>query len=380
MVKKAVCVLLCLSMIFPLGGCWSYIGLNEITIVAGVGIDYDKDSKEYMITSEVIDLSKSNKQTGIKSKIVESSGKTIFEAIRSAKRKLINKLYWGNDQLLVIGKELAQEGKISAVIDWFMSDEESRETVDVVISQEKTAGELLKTEGLTESVTSYELREIVNDDQHDTASIRKVSLYQIFNLLRARGVSLTLPALHLAKNVDKSVVEANGVAVFKKDNLIGYLSPNDTKSYLFAVGDINGGVLPVSSTNENEPDVSLEITKSKTKTTYSYQEGKITVEIKIDTDVSLDEVEKETDLLDEKEIAGIESNAQKMIEKRVSDVIKTVQTEYDSDIFGFGNMIYKKDPRLWDQLEPQWDKIFQTVQVKVTSKVNIVNTAFLKAH
>jgi spore germination protein KC len=247
MIKKSVCLLVSLLAIFSLSGCWSYHGLNQITIIAGVGIDIDPSNNDYLVTCEVIDTASSGKESGIKSKIVDSSGKTIFDAVRNAKKKLNNKLYWGNAQILIIGNQLAQAGKLGTVIDWFLSDAECRENVGVIVSQEKSAKDILTSKGLDNPVISYEIKKIVDNDQTTTGTIESIPLYHVFNDLREPGMSVVLPAFHVVKNEDNPVVEANGEAVFKGEKLLGYLSAAESKDYLFAIGAINGGILTVSS-------------------------------------------------------------------------------------------------------------------------------------
>jgi spore germination protein KC len=378
MIKKIICMVLSLALLLPLTGCWSYHGLNEITIVAGVGIDLDPSSGDYLLSCEIIDLASTGKETGVKSKIVDSRGATIFEAVRNAKKRLVNKLYWGNAQVLVIGNQLAEQGGVSAAINWFISDAECRETVSIIVSQEKTAKDILTLQGIDNSVVSFEIQKIIDDDQNTTGSIEPVPLYRVYNQLRSPGVCISLPAFHQVINNEKPTVEANGEAVFKGEKLAGYLSAEESKYYLFAKDAINGGILTLSSSEQDNQDVSLEISKNKTKTSYSYKDGRIKETIETNTDVYLDEVKLGTDLLDQREISKLETAAQKKLENDISDVIKKVQTEYDSDIFGYGNMIYKKDPVLWQQLSPKWDHLFQTAQIEVKSKINIVNTSFLK--
>ncbi|WP_312694615.1 Ger(x)C family spore germination protein, partial [Caproiciproducens sp.] len=259
-----------------------------------------------------------------------------------------------------------------------LTDAECRETVGIVVSQEKTAKDILNIDGLDNSVVAFEIKKILQEDQNDVGTIENVPLFRAFSILESPGRSIVLPAFHNTKNNDKKAVEANGEAVFKGDKMIGYLSQEDSKYYLFAVDGIHGGILTLSSTKEEVPDVSLEISKSTTKRSYSYSEGKLKVMIRINTDVYLDEIREHSDLLDENKIKEIEKKAQKMVEDRTSAVIQKVQTEYNSDIFGFGNMIYKKDLKLWKKMDPQWDKLFPSIQVEVQSKVNIVNTSFVK--
>ena len=377
MIKKILCVTTCFVLLFSLTGCWSYHGLNDMTIVTGAGIDLDPSTKEYLLTAEVVDSTASTKE-GTKTKIVESRGKTVMDAVRNAKKRLISKLYWGNNEVLVIGSELAKNGNLGNVIDWFLTDAECRETVGIVVSQEKTAKDILSIDGLDDSVVAFKIKKILEEDQDTVGTVESIPLFRVFSIMESPGRSVVLPAFHNTINDDKKVVEANGEAVFKDDKMIGYLSPEESKYYLFAVDGIHGGILTLSSTKKEVSDVSLEISNNTTKSSYSYSEEKLKVTIRTNTDVYLDEIKAHSDLLDESKIKEIEKKAQAMVEERTQSVIQKVQTEYNSDIFGFGNMVYKKDPKLWKKMEPQWDKLFPTIQVEVQSKVNIVNTAFLK--
>jgi germination protein, Ger(x)C family len=378
MAKKKICLLLSLVLLFPLSGCWSYHGLNEITIVSGVGIDFDPSVGNYLLTFEVVDTAQ---QEQVKSKIVEAQGKTIFDAVRNAKRRLVNKLYWGNTQVVVIGGDLAKQGGgVSSVVDWFISDAECRETVCVVVSEEKSACDLLKINGLDNSTISYEIKKILDYDKTDTSSVKSMPLYRIYDLLKSPGISLALPVFHVAQNEGEGAVEANGVAVFKGDRMVGSLNAEETKYFLFAVGGVDGGILTLYSSDPKKYDISLEISENKTQMSCSGSEagGKIGVRIDTKTKVYLEEAKENTDLSKEETVEKIESRAGEMIEDRIRTIVQKVQKEYDSDIFGFGNLIYKNNPDVWKTVGPQWDKEFQNIDLQVNSEVEILNTAYLK--
>ncbi len=371
MKKKVACVLLSVFLLFPTAGCWDYHGLNEITIVSGVAVDFDASNGDYMITCEIVDNTSMKNQ--VLSKIVEARGKTLLDAVRNAKRRAMNKLYWGNTRVAIIGRDMASQIGVSSVVDWFLSDPECRETVPLIISNEKTAGDLLKTE----QFGSYMLRNIINDDQFDTSSIRSLSMYQIYNILKAQGESLTLPIFHLAENDGKKLVETYGEALFKDDKMVGMLNAEESKYYLFAVNGVNGGVLPLYSANKNHYDITLEIANSKSKTSFTNESGAVTMQITINTNVYLEEVNIDESLVDEALLHRIEFRAEEMIEQRIKSVVQKVQKEYGTDVFGFGNQIYKKNPSLWETMKSGWDTNFQKIKVNVTSKVTILNSAFL---
>ena len=360
--------------IFLLSGCWNYRGLNEMSVVIGIAVDKAPDSGNYQLSFEITDISTPIKDKGVQSKIVESEGKTVFDAVRNAKKRIHNKLYFGQTQLVVFSNEIAHSEDFSGVIDWFLRDGELRETICVVISQEKTAREIISSKGIGQSIVSNEIRQIVETDEDATASTSAVEFYQVFNILRAEGKSLTLPEIHNVVNNDETVIEVNGTAVFKENKLVGYLTSDESKSFLFAIDEIKGGVLTVSSEGDDRDDISLEISKNSTKRSFDFKDDKINVSIHTDTTVFLDEAMVHNNALDDKQTAALEDAAAAKLENDITLVIQRVQSEYGSDIFGFGNMIYKKDFRLWNQLKDTWDEQFIALEVDVSSDVHIVNT------
>lgn len=378
MLKKSKCFLLFLSMIFLLSGCWDYRGLNEMAVVIGVAVDKDPTNNNYHLSFEVVDLSLSLKDKGPQSKIIDSEGKTIFDAVRNAKKRVNNKLYFGQTQIVVFSDEIARSEDFSRTIDWFTRDGELRNTIYVLISQEKTAREIINSKGIGMGIVSVEIQKIVDTDNKYTSSAPSVEFYQVFNTLRTEGESLILPAIHNVISNDQTGIEINGMAIFKGERLIGYLPAEETKYYLFAMDEIDGGILTFPSEGACYDDISLEISDNTTKCSFEYTNGKIKIFIHTDTSVFLGETIANIDALDDKQIAALEDIAEAKLEKCISNVILRAQTQYDSDIFGFGNMIYEQDFRLWNQLKNNWDEQFETLQVVVQSDIHIENSAALE--
>lgn len=375
--KRVVAALLSVLLLLPLSACWSYHGLNEMTIVSGAAIDFDAETGLYHVSCEIVDVTGSSKETGAKSKIVESDGKTVFDAVRNAKKKLISKLYWGNTQILILGKSLSEKEVVSSVVIWFSSDAQCRETVDVIVSKEKTARDLLTISGLDNTIVSYEIRKIIDEDSKVTASLCPTQLYRIYNILKSPGLELSLPAFETVENGGEMVVEASGQAVFKDKKLLGFLTAEQAKYLLFAVDGIHGGILTLSSKHSLIADTSLEVSENKTIRSFSVENGKITVKVQTNTDLFLSHTAEGNDLLDEKIIQTIKDEMQDNLKNRIQNLIGTVQQEYNSDILGFGNMIYKENPKLWEQVGPHWDEEFKKLKVEVQCTVNILNTSFL---
>lgn len=378
MIKKIVCFLSVPLLIFPLGGCWNYRGLNEMSIVAGIAIDKSPESGNYQLSFEIVDLTVPVKEKGLGTKITESEGKTLFDAARNAKKRVANKLYFGHTQIIVISEEIARSEDFSSMIDWFLRDGECRETICIAISQEKTARDILSIEGIDQAIVANKIRKIVESDKKVTSSTLCIELYEVFNTLKAEGKSLILPVVHNVKNGGKPASEVNGIAVFKDKKLSGFLTPDESKYFLFAVDEIEGGVLTFSSTGEGHDNVSLEISKSSTESSFDFKDGEVKILIKADTAVYLNEIMEYSNALDEPQIAALEDAAEAELKNNMLYVIQKVQYEYGSDIFGFGNMIYKKDLKLWNRLKDTWEEQFKSLEVEVRTNIHIVNTASIK--
>ena len=374
MIKKIACIVFCLSSLVCLNGCWDYRGLNEISLVSGVALDKDPLTGRFIVSCEIIDLTQSIQEKGPTGKIIEAEGSTIFEAVRNAKKRLVNKLFWGNAQVLILSEQIAKEENLGDIIDWFLRDAECRETVQVVISQEKKASDLLQVSGTDQSVTSFELVSIAAKDPEFTSTTSPLELYKIYNTIQCPGISPVLPAFHITKNGENEVDELNGISLFKDQRLLGYLSPEDSKYYLFCTNGVKGGILPISSNNDGSNDISLEISDSKTKPAFSYKDGKLKIKLKVQTNVTLAEAETKLGFFDKQTIEKLAKTGSEQLKNRMAAVIKKVQEQYNSDIFGFGNMIYKKNPKLWEKLAPDWDTLFPQLEVEITPEIKISNT------
>ena len=376
-IKKTLMTLLFIILCFTLSGCWNYRSLSDLTIVMGMTID--KDATGYKLSYEIIDFSKTSKQTGVKTLIIEANGKTIFEADRNAKKRIADKLYYGNMEVLIISNKVATEDGLSPILDWFLRNGESRETLQIAISQDEKAADILKSKSMTNSITSMDVKQILYGDKKISASTRSMTIHEAYSTLRSEGLNLVLPALHTVTNNEEKTPEVNGVAVFKKDKLVGYLTPEETFYYLFVMDEIKGGALSLNINSLNKKTVSLNIAENKTKKSYTIEGDKVKVKLKINTTVSLEELETSIDVSKDIGVDKIESFANKALIQGIKNTVKKVQTDFDSDIFGFGNMIYKKDYKTWYKLkEMNWGITFKKIELDIEPKVVISNTEYIQ--
>lgn len=375
--KKGLMLLCSMLCCVLLSGCWNYQGLDTLDIVTGVAIDKDPETGMYLLTYEMVDTAATGKDTPTEVKYVESQGPTIFSAIRNAKRRLTNKLYGGNMQAIIISKDVAREEGVLTILEMWLRDGEPRETLSIAISQEETAKDVLMTRGMDSKIISFEIHEVIREDNQTTSSTKNVALYQAYNAIKEPGSSLVLPVLRLQQNNDDMITESNGVAVFRGDKLIGFVSPEQTLYYLFIVDEVKSAAFSFPFRGENS-EISMEIKKNRSKTAVRYEDGQLHVSVQIRTDMNLTEGKVEADLSQEQERALLEEHAARAIEEYTRAFFQTVQTEYKTDIFGLGRLLFEDQPDLWRQLEDRWDELFIQAQFEVHVTVELTNTGVMK--
>lgn len=372
----AVILVCCCSL---LTGCWSYWGLDEMVIVTGLAIDKKPTKDGYHLTIEIVDT-KSASNDSVEVQYVETEGATLFAAFRNAKRRLSNKLYGGNMELIVISKELAAEEGVLFLLEEFLRDDEPRETLNIAISLEDTASKVLLSEGIESSVVSYEMNESLEEDNEITSSTRYVPLYKAYSAIKAPGKSLVLPALCLAANRDKQTVETHGIALFRGDKLSGFLTPEKTLYYLFFVNEVKGGVINFGYDKSEAGLSSAVIKESHVKKRYELENGQLTIKLKVRVVVNITETKSQVDLRMATERKHLEQQITAVITDRIHALFSEVQQTMGYDIFGFGSMVYQKEPDLWRMVEADWDNLFRAAKLEVDTQVDLFNTGVLKAY
>ena len=368
--KFGLVILAIILLSSTLTGCWNYREVDDLAIVAGVAIDKNIVNGKYELTVEIVDIPQ-GRDTQMSSKYITLSGNTIFDIARNIISISGKRLYWSHAKSIVVSKLVAEEG-ITKIVDWFSRDAETRTDMNIFISKEPTAKEVITAKPTLESVVSFELAQLLQSEKSiSTAPI--ADLWKVIDNLMQEGISLSIPVVSIDKNIEGNTPRVDGMAIFKSDKLIGLIDGNTTKYLLFAKDEIKGGVLVLES--EKSPSISLEIFENTTKIKPVLSNGIIKMEISTETIVSLDEIQTSENFFTEKDRSRIEERASLMLQASIYSSIKKIQRDYDSDILGFGVKIYEDMPEIWNEVSNNWNETFKTLDVSVYSKVKIKNSA-----
>lgn len=370
MKKLSIFIALILILIF-LTGCWDYSEIEDIAIASGITIDIDEDGL-YLVNVEIVDVNPSISGIDINPIIIEAKGYTIIEAIRNMIGLTMKRIRWSHGSYVIVSKEAAEKGLIP-LVDWIARHPETRLTVHILVSKEDTAKEIMLNEREFTKIRALEYEKFVKSSNY-LSKLPHIEVYRLINQISNKHLYSVLPTIELEHFNNKDYSQMIGSAYFSQGKLMGFLDPMETMKYLFIVNEIKGGLLIVPTGEDTNDRVSLDILKNKTHIDIDIQEDNITFIINLNTIVNIAEVDNGVNYSDIEGRAFLKKRAEEYLEYELKSFIKDVQQDIGLDIFGFGNMINKKNKRVWKTIEDDWNSLFKEVNIVVNSNIKIRNS------
>lgn len=367
--RKLLCVFL-LTLCLPfLSGCWNYRELDSLNMVSAFAIDPGTQGHSYHLTFEFLDATSQAQP----SKTMETEGDTIFDAIRNATAISQKKLYFSSCKTVIVNQDLARKG-ICALFDFILRDAELRLTLLPLISKEKTAGEILQHESQSSQLIGLELAKVLEQDSIYLAKAHRVPIFDAYSMLHQPGMSLTLPFVEINSSKSGKVPMVDGTAVFRDDKMVGSLDPEETQYFLYIRNEIKGGLL-LTAVNGSKKNVSLEILGSHTTLNSQTAGSRISMQISIHTKSEFGENQSVKNLITQAGLSEVQQCAEKTLREGITDVIKRVQSDYGSDIFGFGKELHENTPVYWNKVKNDWNHKFTSVEFTVEPQMIIQGSA-----
>lgn len=373
--KKILLAVICLVVVTPLASCWNYREIDKLSIVSGIAIDRDENGN-YLLSLEIVNMSSGGKETQVQSNILHSHGETLFDAIRNAIAITAPKLYWSHSEIVIISEKVAREGVIQ-IIDFLYRDAEPRMDMALLVSQMETAGEILQSDSFTMPIRSFEISQML-DAEKSLSKTPLIQVYEFYNAMAGEGISAVMAAVDLHPTFEGATSHLNGTAVFSRDRLVGYLNQEDTRSYLFVVDGVKGGLLPCHGLEAQErSELSFEIFESRTSMKPVYENEALSFDLNVRTEVNIGECGIPIDYMDQEQVRELEEGLSQSLRSDIEQVIKKVQKQWGTDIFGFGQTLYRENPEVWREAAYNWAGVFKELQVNVRVKIVIRNSAQL---
>jgi spore germination protein KC len=371
-------VVLLVLLSISLTGCWSSHEIDNLAIVDIMGIDQD-DSGQFALTVSIINPAAMGTGTGKiqTTTVVETTtGKTLYEAIEKLSSTLSKELYLGNLGVVVVGEKAAR-GKMESVLDFLKRDNHIRPYIQILITREKIA-DIIKTDPQLKSGLGSEIQSIVTNRRYtytvtvkdlsqflkDFSSDTKDSFTGEIGLPAKSGISIAektkLSDRHIAQEETKGIeqiagaLSLQGSAIFKHKQCVGWLNSQETRGLLLLRGELTHDIIVVDCPQERDGSISIMINQSSSQFSPHFIDGQPIMDVKIKVDGHILDINCPDFKLTSDQINQLNGVLEEEIRQEILIVLDKAQKQWQADVFGFGEAIYRHYPNEWYQMAPQW--------------------------
>ncbi len=383
--KKLALILTILIITITLTGCAGYEELNNLSIVTAVA--FDKTDDEYELSFLIANSPKaqtSAKEGEAKTTVYTGKGKTIAEASKDIEQIVPKQVYLGHINVVVISEDIAKDGFLK-IADWLLRNPQTRKKFYLLQAKDEKAKNILKIVSPLESFPSQSIATLIESNSETKSIATSITYSNFISQILEKGYDPVLPSITINGSVKEGSNEKNlettepesylmlgPLAIYKGDKLKGFSTEEESWAINVLKGDSKEINYNVKYQNE---DISIET--SSLKSTIKILDEK-NIEITISGVGDIYNINNKIDIQNYKEINKIEKAWSSSLKKDLTKVIKKVQSKWQADIFGFGNLIYKNDPKTWKKLEKNWNsKYFPNLNIKVKTDLKIDATGSL---
>lgn len=403
--KISLVGLLLLAVIVTQPACWDQREVEQLGIVMGIGVEPASGERVRVLVQNMAPAATGKDAAGgggggggqnmggnaYRNRSRE--GDTIFEAMREIAQESSRRMFFAHNQVIIISESLARERGVKEIMDFFERNPEIRRTTWLLIGRGDLAT-LLDEPGRIEDLPAQRIVSII--DQQDRYSRYAVlRLGDFLELLESESthpftaVVETIPnpaAPNAADGHGQSAgqvpqplhnIRLYGTAVFRRDKLIGWLDPRESRGLQWLRNQVKGGDIDMPAPAAKGKSISLEIIRSKTKLQPEIRDGQIYITVKIKEEGNLTETTGPLDLTNPETIRKLEQIQAATIQAEIEAALNKAQQEYGVDVFGFGEAVHRKYPREWKEMKKMWPELFPGVQVQFEIESKIRRTGLI---
>ena len=379
--KKVILLIICLSLC----GCNDYAELNKLSLVTATAID-KKDNK-YEVTLLIANSPKqdtSAKEGEAKTTVYKAKGKTVAQAIKDIDRKTPKQLYFSHINVVVISEEIGKEGFLK-IADWLIRHPQTRNRFYLIGVNKNKASDVLKIISPLESFPSQSIATLIESNKNSRSIGDTASYSNFIGRILETGYEPVMPTININGNPKKGAKQENvetaqpstylslgNLAIYKGDKLIKTTTKKESEIIHIINNEAKELIYNIKYKDNNASIYSNNLkTKIKLKNTnkiYIYVKGTGAI-YEINGPLNINKI---------KNIKKLEKKWNNKLKKDIEETINKVKKDYKSDIFGFGNLIYKNHPKKWKKIKNNWnDKYFKELKIKVHTNTKIVSTGSL---
>ncbi|UJF33959.1 Ger(x)C family spore germination protein [Paenibacillus hexagrammi] len=384
------------GMMVLLTGCWDLMELNKTALITGIALEPGEGDK-IRVTIETLNASEAQQQKsgkGAAPSIVSSlEMNTIAEAAGRFNESLDRTMILSHIRVIIIDERLARKG-MDHYLDALQRTRYVREDVLVLISKDVAASDILKVLYPRGGLSSLKIKSQVEGYYRSWGGIEDSRLFDLSQSILAHGRETLLGAVTVAgipakafgmesvkSSTPKAIVRIAGGAVLRKDKLKGFLTNEETRMILMARNRVHQTVFSVPLQNEGYY-AAIRVLHMVAKRNVSFEQGKLNIRLSLTGEGLVGSIDQDEML---KKVSGfktLEELASKYVQKEMSRAIQTTQQDLGLDVIGFGEELYRKHYKQYQEAlkEASWNELFSQTPVTVDVHIKLLRSELKTEH
>lgn len=380
-----ILIALLISLSALLSGCWSKRELNELGVVVAMGIDLHP--RGYKVTAQIVnfkDAGKHNTSDVMSVVTYQAAGESVPEALQRMLSEVPRQLYMSHLRVLVFGEAMARQG-LTDVLDFVARNHQFRTDFPLLVAHRSEAADILRVVTPIESIPANSLFSSILVSSKKWAATGRITLQQFITQLDRGGSDPVLSGVEVVGDkasgtTDKiwhtlkpnAMIHHSGLAIFKRDKLVGWLKEQGSKTVNYLLNDVYTTNASFKCPDDEKQAISMQLQWVKSRIDVVLKGEELSgFNVNVYAEANLDSVQCPMDISKSAAISAIE----RKLEERIVDVfdqhVSKVQKRYDVDIFGLGEVLHRRHPKVWKKYKSDWDKHFKEVDVTIRAQVKL---------
>jgi spore germination protein KC len=412
------------------GGCWGRTEVDDLALVMAIGLDKGENNTVYVTLQIAVPraVASGGAEGGGPSAggggpdvnlITTMRGRSILGLVDIANTYIDRRLSFLHSKVLIVGEDLARQG-LAPYVSELVRFHEIRRTMFLAVAKgtarEFLTGnkpvleqnpaknlELLTLAGrkaglIPSSQINRFLVEMQSLSEEPLVILAGINKEQQLGQEQGEGgekarasegdstsrprIPIDTSDIHYVAGNSPSIggnpVELLGAAVFISDKMVGEITGEEVRCVLYLRGTFKQGITVVQDPEADDRFISADLRLARPTEIRITKDGdEFKIKVNVILEGGLVGSQGNEDYTNPKILQAVERQLAHEIEKGCEGIIRRAQTEFSSDIFGFGNkarhlaMTWHK----WQDLK--WKDKFPNADVKVTVRVELRRTGLL---
>jgi len=368
--------MLILFLILLLTGCYDKKELNEIAIMSATEIN--KIDNEFVVNVQVVNPQSPDKTTNVQAPFImyQGTGRTIHEAYRNIKKQSSRFLYPNHMEILIINEKLAKED-INQIIDFFLRIPDIRTEFNVLIGKNDN---ILNITSPIDDISATSILNTMKTNNKYLGVTNLITFNEFANMSINKNLEIILPSIKITETNDKSdttentesttinsLYELDTLAIFKENKLTGYLTKQE--SIVYNVVKNKTKIVLINFECEKDKYITVEATDIKSGIDIKNNEINITMKMSGNINENMCNI----NLTKEKNIQKLQKDLEEYIKEITNENINNIRKKYNTDIFGFLDIIYKTNYKIYKKIKDNWyQDTYQNIKINIKPEIKLI--------